>query len=895
MNTKIKTIEFAIPYRVNEDAHLQLRYRLDSDGDDDTKVLPLVEVIRGEWSGVLSLDEGADTLYYGYEYVRDGKVVRNEWNTMPHSVRLNSVNRRYMQYDCWMDSPPGYYMQTGLFRMFASAEPVTDEVSVNWYNRSVTFSIYLLGLSDGEQPAVAGDAQVLGAWNTDEALPLHNVAPNLWSVTFDAQDIWSGCIHFKIIVRRADGTIFWEPGENRIVALADLEKSTAHNFSLGLLSVAQPSLHLAGTVIPLFSLRSESSWGIGDFGDLKKMVDWLAKTGQNVLQLLPVNDTTIFGGKEDSYPYNCVSVFALNPIYADIESLPRLSDTRWQYYRKRAKELNALPTVEYAAVYNLKISYLHELFDQKGEVVLSTNACRAFARAQRSWLRPYTLYRFFMSHLRCNPSGWGRYSRYDDSVYASVLAEYSEAERELDFHTFVQYILFSQLSDAHSYANSKRVALKGDIPIGVAPNGADVWCDPSQFNLTVSAGAPPDAFSANGQNWGFPTYNWELMATQGYEWWRSRLQYMSNFFDAYRIDHILGFFRIWEIPRWAKSGLAGTFSPSRPFTREELETAGFMFDVKRHTRAYVSRDAVNGIFRHLAAYIISQYFDICADGNLTFKEKFLNPHALYADLYSAGSPVPYEQKEEVLRLYGEVLFFCDDKGFTPRIDAASTLAYRLLSDCGRAAYDRLYEEYYYRRHTLFWYEEGMRKLMPVLLSTPMTACGEDLGMIPDCVPWVMRNLQIMSLEIQRMPKLYGQAFARPSEYPYLSVATPSTHDMSTLREWWCEDRGVAQHFYNSELGYDGEAPKEMSSDIATQIITSHLESPALLALFAWQDFMAMDERLRRDNPREERINEPSNRNHVWCYRMHISIEQLLDEDGFNTFLYSMIKASGRVH
>ena len=893
MNTKTKTIEFAIPYRVNEDAHLQLRYRLDSEEEGVSKVLPLVEVIRGEWSGALPLDEGADTLYYGYEYVRGGKVVRSEWNTMPHSVRLNSVNRRYMQYDCWMDSPPGYYMQTGLFRMFAPAEPSADEDSINWYNRSVTFSIYILGLAEGEQPAVAGDAKVLGAWNTDEALPLQCVAPNLWSVTFDAQDIWSGCMQFKIIVRRNDGTIYWEEGDNRIVALGDLEKSTAHNFSLGLLNVAQPSLHLAGTVIPLFSLRSESSWGIGDFGDLKKMVDWLVKTGQNVLQLLPVNDTTIFGGKEDSYPYNCVSVFALNPVYADIESLPRLSDNRWQYYRKRARELNTLSTVEYAAVYNLKISYLHELFDQIGDEVLSSNACRAFVRAQRRWLRPYTLYRFLMSHLRCNTAEWGKYSRYDETVYDSVVSDYSNAEHELNFHKFVQYILFSQLSEAHSYANSKRVALKGDIPIGVAPNGADVWCNPSQFNLTVSAGAPPDAFSANGQNWGFPTYNWELMATQGYEWWRSRLQYMSNFFDAYRIDHILGFFRIWEIPRWAKSGLAGMFSPSRPFTREELETAGFIFDVKRHTRAYVARETVNGIFRHLAAYITSQYFDVCPDGNLTFKEKFLSPHILHADLYSADSPVPYELKEEVLRLYGEVLFFCDERGFTPRIDAYSTLAYKLLSDCGRAAYNRLYEEYYYRRHTHFWYEEGMRKLMPVLLSTPMTACGEDLGMIPDCVPWVMRNLQIMSLEIQRMPKVYGVPFARPEEYPYLSVATPSTHDMSTLRGWWCEDMSVTQNFYNNELGHDGEAPAEMSGEIATEIVTSHLESPALLALFAWQDLMAMDERLRRANHSEERINEPANRDHVWCYRMHITLEQLLDEDGFNAFLRSMIEASGR--
>ena len=890
----MKIIGFSIPFTTNGEGEIQLKYRLDNDDSNTTIVKSLVECAPGEWNTTIELDE-ADTLYYGYEYVQQGRVVRCEWGGLSRTLRMNSVNDRYMQYDRWCDSPAGYYMQTGLFRMFADEVPTGDSSGVNWYNRSVTISLYVVGLAKGERPAISGDVTVLGGWNPEKAPLMHCVAPNLWSVTFDARELWSGRFSFKVITFMPNGAVRWEEGENRVITLPDFEQSTAYHYTLEVLTLGRPSLRLAGTVIPLFSLRSERSWGIGDFGDLKSIADWLALTGQNVLQLLPVNDTTVFGDKGDSYPYNCVSVFALNPIYADIESLPRLADEgRNNYYRGQRTMLNALPTVNYESVFAIKMNYLRELFEQDGDAVLASKECCAFVKKQNRWLLPYTIYRFLMSRLRRDISSWGEFDSYNDTTHSRLLKQYPEAARELQFYTYVQYILFTQLSDAHNYANSKRVALKGDIPIGVAPGGVDVWCDREQFNLSVSAGAPPDAFSADGQNWGFPTYNWEQMAADGYEWWRRRLQYMSNFFDAYRIDHILGFFRIWQIPRWAVSGLAGSFSPSRPLSCNEIAAAGFGLDKEIHTRAYVKKEALDELFGEKVHYVRSRYLTPVDDDILTFKDEYSTPEALRADLYSMHSPLSYELKEKVLSIFGEVLFFAEEEGYTPRIEASKTLAYKMLDEQNRAAYNRLYEHYFYHRHNMFWFQEGMRKLMPVLSSTPMTACGEDLGMIPDCVPWVMKNLQILSLEIQRMPKIYGQAFARPAEYPYLSVATPSTHDMSTLRGWWCEDADATQHFYNYELGREGVAPAEMSGDIAAQIVRSHLESPSLLALFAWQDYMAMDERLRRENYDDERINVPANRHHVWCYRMHISIEQMMREVAFNDVLRGMIASSGRI-
>ena len=891
----MKKIELNIPYHIDENATLQVRYLFDNECAGDAKVQPLRRLYGDDLHAVIEVERAVDKIYYRYEYVRDGKVVRKEWGGFSHKIRINSVNDNYIIFDRWIDSPAGYYMHTALFRMFNTCEQPSAGSGENWYNRSVTVSLPLIGVQSGEKPVLVGDAPVLGGWNVCEAPAMRHLSYNMWSVTFDAASLHSGCIHFKVALCTSDGMARWEEGENRVITLPDFNASTAYCYTFDALQFPASQLRLAGTVIPLFSIRTDNGWGIGDFGSIKKMVDWLAHTGQNVLQLLPVNDTTVLGGKEDSYPYNCISVFALNPIYADMTSLPALdSKRRNNYYEKQRAKLNAMPVVDYGAVYMLKMSYLRELFDIMGSDMLSHEDCRAFVREQQEWLQPYTMYRYLVSRLGCNMNEWGGYCRCGGDTYSRLTAEYPDAERELQFYTFVQYILFSQLSDAHRYANSKQVALKGDIPIGVAPNGADVWCNAEQFNLSVSAGAPPDAFAANGQNWGFPTYNWQHMESDGYVWWRRRLQYMSNFFDAYRIDHILGFFRIWEIPRWAVSGLAGSFSPSMPLTLNEIASFGFLFDEKQHTDAHIPKATISQLFGDKAQYVTERYLK-SAGACYTFKQRFCNPETLRADLYSADSPISYALKEELLNLYGQVLFFKTDVPgcYTPRIDASRTPAYAMLTASNRNAYNALYEYYFYHRYTGYWYEEGMRKLMPVLLSTPMTACGEDLGMIPACVPWVMKNLQIMSLEIQRMPKLYGQSFARPSDYPYLSVATPSTHDMSTLRGWWREDADVTRRFYNEVLQCSGNAPEEMSGAIATAVIRSHMESPSLLALFAWQDLLAMDERIRRDNPDDERVNVPSNRYHVWNYRMHLSVEQMMQERCFNDALRTMIKESGR--
>ena len=891
------SLEFNIRYNVSDGAALHLCYRLDDNGDVQDGSIALREVQKGWWVCSMDVDDRYPNICYGYELRLGGNTLCSEWAGTPHTLRFNCVNRNYIVHDMWLDSPAGYYEQTNLFRFFNKQARELDEPSVNWYNRSVTFSVYATGLRRNERLHLVGDAGVLGSWEPAKALPMQQRVRNRWSVTFDVSTLWSGGLYYKFIAIDDEGNVRWESGDNRHILLPDFEPSTNYFYQLDALTFDAPSLRLAGTVIPLFSLRSAHGWGIGDFGDIKLFADWLASTGQNILQLLPVNDTTVCGGNEDSYPYNCVSVFALNPIYTDISALPALSKARRNaFYQKEREALNALPTVEYAKVYRLKINYLRELFEEVGSDVLSSEGYIAFEKEQQQWLKSYALFRFLSSRLHSNIWDWGEYSRYGSGTMERVVAEYPDAVYEVRFHSYVQYLLYTQLSDAHNYANSRGIALKGDIPIGVAPNGVDVWCDREQFNLAVSAGAPPDMFAADGQNWGFPTYNWQVMAADGYAWWRRRLQYMSRFFDAYRIDHILGFFRIWEIPRTATSGLAGSFSPNRPLSVEEMAVAGFAFDESRHTVPYIDDALLKKHFPRKARQIIDAFLCENCDGTYRFKPEITDANTLAYYIYERTPKLSQPMKDALLRIYGSVLFMRDLNTptlFVPRILGSDTGAYAQLTQSERIAYDRIYEDYFYNRHTMFWFREGIRKLTPLLLSTPMTACGEDLGMIPACVPWVMKNLQVLSLEIQRMPKLYGETFADTGRYPYLSVATPSTHDMSTLRGWWLEDEALSQQFYNNVLGFDGKAPLEMDGRIAYTILARHLASPSAFALFAWQDWMAMDERLRRDNPDDERINVPSNRDHQWSYRMHIPIEQLMQERAFNETLHRMITDAGR--
>ena len=686
---------------------------------------------------------------------------------------------------------------------------------------------------------------------------------------------------------------------NRTVDLPEMKAGELVSYELDQAFFALYNRKLAGTQVPVFSLRTCKSAGIGDFGDLKTMIDFVASTGQKVLQLLPINDTTITHTWTDSYPYSCISVFAIHPQYADLHALPELKDAKARAEAEKTRaELNALDKIDYEKVNDFKINYLRQIFNQEGEKMMKTAEYKAFFQASELWLVPYAQY----SYLRdkngtADFNQWPDHQVWDEAERKVLADPKTAAYKNVAFFYFVQFVLDRQMQEAHEHAKAKGVILKGDIPIGVNRNGCDVWTEPKYFNLNGQAGAPPDDFSANGQNWGFPTYNWFEMLKDGCQWWNRRFQNMARYFDAYRIDHVLGFFRIWEIPVHSVHGLLGQFAPALAMSREEIESYGLHFQEDRFTRPFITDWVLDRVFHERAGEVKEKYLDRLDDERYQMKPEVdtqRKVEALFADVTN--------EKELWLRdglyaLISDVLFVRDHTNpgvFHPRISAQLDFIYESLYDNDKAAFNRLYNDYFYRRNNQFWYQEAMKKLPKLVQATRMLVCAEDLGMVPDCVPWVMDELKILSLELQSMPKDPSVKFGHLSRNPYRSVCTISSHDMPTLRMWWDENIQRTQEYYNTMLYRQGSAPHPLPGWLASDIISRHLTSPSMLCILSIQDWLATDEALRLPDANAERINIPANPKHYWRYRMHLNIENLAADKRFVQNITEMISQSGRV-
>ncbi|HYV28760.1 MAG TPA: 4-alpha-glucanotransferase, partial [Candidatus Eisenbacteria bacterium] len=462
----------------------------------------------------------------------------------------------------------------------------------------------------------------------------------------------------------------------------------------------------------------------------------------------------------------------------------------------------------------------------------------------------------------------------------------------------VQYHLHRQLKEAAEYARSKGVILKGDLPIGVSRCGADTWQNPELYDLDMQAGAPPDAFAVKGQNWGFPTYNWQRMKEDGFGWWRQRFEQMGHYFDAFRIDHILGFFRIWSIPTHAVEGILGYFAPALPVHLDEFAQRGIRFDRNRFARPHITDQVLRERFGTEDEIIKMGFLDHHDSGNYSLKSEFETQKQVERHF----AQLEQNDYHALLRnglydLISNVLLFevpgSGGKEFHFRFAIESTSSFKDLDWRTQNQLRDLYIDYFFRRQEQFWMKQGMEKLPPLKGATDMLVCGEDLGLVPACVPEVMKELGLLSLEVQRMPKELNREFSRPKDAPYLSVVTPSTHDMSTIRGWWEEDPVRTQRFFNEELGEPGVAPAKCEGWINKAIVLQHLASPAMWSVFQLQDLLGIDEELRRKNPTEERINIPAEPKHYWQYRMHLPLEKLLQAQSFNEELKACVQQSGR--
>lgn len=647
-----------------------------------------------------------------------------------------------------------------------------------------------------------------------------------------------------------------------------------------------------GLAIPVFSLRTEQSSGVGQFSDLKKLADFAKKTQMDVIQLLPINDTTTFMDWRDSYPYRAISVFALHPIYLDIHNFqPYYTKLQKQRLAEAEEELNELEQLDYERVLALKWQYAKFIYRKCAVKVKDTAAYLEFYEKNKNWLEPYAVFSYLRDKYKtADFTKWKTYAGYSSDYYKQ-LQENKDAAKKLDLLIFVQYLLHQQLTDAVHYCHSLGIALKGDIAIGIARDSVDAWTNPNLFHLEMQTGAPPDAFSMTGQNWGFPTYNWAEMAKENYDWWKKRLLAMAEYFDAYRLDHILGFFRIWEIPAEAIRGLLGQFSPALALSPEEIEqNYGIPFrewGIERFTEPFIKDWVIDEIFgRDNRDTVIQNFLNYKGHGNYEFNTSYNSQKKI------ERAPLADWLKEGLYILHENVIFLKDhtnDHLYHPRITFTSTISFREFGEDYKKRLEKLYNDYFYGRNDLIWQEEAYKKLPILKEATAMVACGEDLGMVPENVPDVMYRLGILRLIIERMPS--DNSFVNPLQYaPYLSVVTTSSHDTSPLRAWWEEDYFRTQRYYNEIMGWQGAAPKQATVEIVKEIIGRHLSSNAMMVILPLQDWLALDEQLRKENPQSEQINIPSEPFHYWRYRLHCTIESLLENEEWTDFLARFVSA-----
>ena len=858
-------ITLQIDYRTEEGQRLQVCW---TDGKKEQTDVPMTPGPDGRtWQLKLQVEDSRGLLHYRYAVAsaRDGRTLRREEGGL-RKVRLQGKSRLLLA-DNWTPEPAlPSEMLTSAFEQCVFRLEKCESLTAGYRLRLIAPPA-----PRGWHWCVSGAVRELGAWAAEHIVRLLHTDTYEWSAPLRATNFRQGTEYKYLLRNDADPTqLRWEEGPNRRLLPRKVAEGQAATLTDTRPRIDMERWRGAGVVIPVFSLRSRESHGTGDFGDLARFVEWAASVGLKAVQLLPVNDTTATFTWRDSYPYSGISVFALNPLYLDLRQW-RNSEI-YRHHEAEGRRLNALDELDYEGVVRSKMTFLGELFDKCAGSVTRTKSYAAFERKNAAWLEAYAEF----SALR-DANGTADFRKWSDSPANS---------RKVRFYKFVQFLLHRQLRQAHETARHHGVILKGDIPIGICRDSVPARQDARLFRFDGQAGAPPDDFARQGQNWGFPTYDWREMEKDGYRWWRERLGHMAEYFDAYRIDHVLGFFRIWEIPYEQLNGLMGRFRPALPLTDDEIRGYNFTADAARLARPLFSREEAERFGPEVQAYLEPDG----ASGLLRLRSAVATGRRVRA------SGCNDALRERLEALTAEVLFIEDDERpgtYHPRIAAQQTLRYASLSAENKRAFDRLYDDFFYRRHTKFWSDEAMRKLPALTGATRMLACAEDLGMVPDGVKDVLDRLRILSLEIQRMPKQYGRRFDALDENPYFSVSTIATHDMPPLRLWWSSDPAGRTAYWHEAMGREGEPPAEATPEICEQIVSAHLASPSMLCLPALQDWLAIDGGLRRPDAAAEQINIPANPEHYWRYRMHLTLEDLVAATAFNEKVRALVLRSGR--
>jgi len=640
-----------------------------------------------------------------------------------------------------------------------------------------------------------------------------------------------------------------------------------------------------GVLVPVFSLRTPDSAGTGEFLDIIPLVDWGVPLGLDIIQILPVNDTG-----DDSSPYSALSAFALHPSYCRVQAIPEYAKLDTPVKNEVEHLLETLrkhgDRVRYAEVRSGKIEALSQIYNASTHAIQSDKHFDEWQK-ENPWVRDYSA--FMTLKERHNKAGWQQWRaefRVGNKKTIDLVWENKIDGQRALFWSWVQFRTSEQFKKASKYCSSMNVMLKGDIPIMMNEDSVDVWSQPRNFMLDFRAGAPPDAYSTTGQNWGFPIYDWDYLATHDYSWWRERLHQADKYYHAYRIDHVLGFFRIWTIPREHSSGLLGYYKPSIYISHTELEGLGFdKGRIRWLAEPHVPTQRIRELFGERASEIMSRCFERVGNEELfVFKPEIRGERDI-----QAYSFLPEETEKLLVLFRDRVIISIEENLYTTGWYFRDSWRYQTLSSEERARFEGLVERHRLEAEAL-WQKLGEKLLSFMISSVSMLTCAEDLGAVPDCVPVTLEKLGILGLRIPRWARYWkspGSPFVPPEDYPVLSVCAASVHDTSTVREWW--EREPDREGWWKAMGGKGPSPAEYEPHVARAVITSFLKAASQICVLQIQDFLALTEKYRSPDPSAERMNIPGTIGpHNWSWRMPVDLGTLREDEELNPVISELV-------
>ena len=656
---------------------------------------------------------------------------------------------------------------------------------------------------------------------------------------------------------------------------------------------------LTGTAVPLGALRTEKAASIGEYTDLKKLADFAKKSGLGLIQLLPVNDS----GTQSS-PYSALSAFALHPIYLSLESIEGF-DGLYKSNAEFKKNYDAFISYHkdaerfsYDDVNNSKDYFLRQIYaeTETAKKVKASKDLEDFIK-KNDWVIPYAVYKNLKySYMQAS---WKSWKKTDTGLSEEEIKKRWNSDPAHLYYAWLQAECEKQFSESVEYCRKNKILIKGDLPILMNEDSCDAWSHPEIFNQSLRAGSPADGENPDGQNWGFPIYNWKNLKADNYTWWKNRLINASKFYDAYRLDHILGFFRIWAIPENDCNALNGHTEPFAGFKADDLYELGFDDERIRwlsvpHVPTHVIEDIT---WNHEKSHEILKLFATKLPNEELWlldgagKKAFGSKNIEEADL--SGMELCTEEAEIKIKEYlvkawsDRTLIPMGKNKYVPSWIYGQSTSWGTLNDLEKEKLTELFKKVSVKENKT-WEKNATEILTALTEATEMIPCGEDLGVGFECVPRVMKKLGILGLRVVRWCRKWdeeGQPYVPFEDYEPLSVCTTSVHDSSTMREWFNNSQFTINNSQLMEIKNE-ETESELSKTnnlFDSQLSIVNLLSACKASKSTWfipplQDLLYINKKYWKENAEDERINVPGSVNPFnWTYRIPARLEDLLED------------------